>query len=231
MKASASELNSLLKKHTNSFNSVVDFDDEYDRFILLDFTQNNSSLNLDIIADTPIFCNYMDDLLKSKKAKFGIGGYMENRTVYARSEHFGNSDDEEPRRLHLGVDIWGAVHTPVYAFMDAKIHSFAFNNNFGDYGATIILEHELEGFTFYSLYGHLSLENIQNIAKGDEIKKGQQFCDFGNVEENGSWPPHLHLQLMCDMENNFGDYPGVGKLSEKQKWLDKIPDPNLVLKF
>ncbi|MBC7654482.1 MAG: peptidoglycan DD-metalloendopeptidase family protein [Oligoflexus sp.] len=231
MKVNASELNSLLIKHADSFNTVVDFDAETEYFTALDFTQSNTSINLEIITDTTLFCNYIDDLLKSKNAKFGIGGYMENRTVYARSEHFGNSNEEEPRRLHLGVDIWGAVNTPVYAFMNAKIHSFAFNNNFGDYGATIILEHELEGIAFYSLYGHLSLENIQNIAKGDEIKKGQQFCDFGNVEENGSWPPHLHFQLMCDMENNIGDYPGVGKLSEEQKWLDKISNPNIVLKF
>jgi murein DD-endopeptidase MepM/ murein hydrolase activator NlpD len=230
VKANASELNLLLKKHADSFNTVVDFDAETEYFTELDFTQSNTSINLEIITDTTLFCNYIDDLLKSKNAKFGIGGYMENRTVYARSEHFGNSNDEA-RRLHLGVDIWGAVHTSVYAFMDAKIHSFAFNNNFGDYGATIILEHKLEGIAFYSLYGHLSLENIQNIAKGDEIKKGQQFCDFGNVEENGSWPPHLHFQLMCDMENNIGDYPGVGKLSEEQKWLDKISNPNIVLKF
>ncbi len=231
MKANASEINSLLKKHANNFNSIVDFDVVNDRFIELDFTQSNTSLNLEIITNISLFCNYVESLIKSNDAKFGIGGYMENRTVYARSEHFGNSDHEEPRRLHLGVDIWGAVHTPVYAFMDAKIHSFVFNNNYGDYGATIILEHQLESVKFYSLYGHLSLENIQNIAKGDEIKMGQQFCNFGNVEENGSWPPHLHFQLMCDIENYIGDYPGVGKLSEKQKWLDKIPDPNLVLKF
>lgn len=231
MKANASELNLLLKKHANSFNAVVNFDSKTENFIELNFTQSNTSLNLEIITDSALFCNYIDDLLKSKNAKYGIGGYMENRTVYARSEHFGNSKEEEARRLHLGVDVWGAVHTSVYAFMEAKIHSFAFNNNFGDYGATIILEHELDGITFYSLYGHLSLKNIQNIAKGDKIKKGQQFCDFGNVEENGSWPPHLHFQLMCDMEDNFGDYPGVGKLSEEQKWLDKIPNPNIVLKF
>jgi murein DD-endopeptidase MepM/ murein hydrolase activator NlpD len=230
MKANASEVNSLLKKHADSFTPIVDYDAKSEGFIELDFTQNNSTLTLETISDTALFCDYIDDLLASKNAKFGVGGYMENRTVYARSEHFGNSN-EESRRLHLGVDIWGAVNTPIYSFMDAKIHSFAFNNNFGDYGATIILEHELENISFYSLYGHLSLKNIKNIAKGDDIKKGQQFCDFGNVEENGNWPPHLHFQLICDMENNFGDYPGVGKISEKQKWLDKIPNPNIILKF
>ncbi|OAQ39330.1 peptidase M23 [Pedobacter psychrophilus] len=211
--------------------SVVDFDKKSDKIIALDFTQKNTSLSSEIIGNTTSFCNYIDDLLKFKDAKFGIGGYMENRTVYARSEHFGNDKEIEPRRLHLGVDIWGAVHTPIYSFMDAKIHSFAFNNTFGDYGATIILKHKLEEVVFYSLFGHLSLKNLEGIAKGDNIKKGEQFCDFGNVEENGSWPPHLHFQLMCDMENYIGDYPGVGKLSEKQKWLDKIPNPNIVLKF
>ncbi|MBK0381402.1 peptidoglycan DD-metalloendopeptidase family protein [Pedobacter sp. SD-b] len=231
MYSNAQIINSLLKKHQNDFGKTVDFDKGSEHLIELDFTQKNRSLTTEIINDIHLFSDYIDSLLVGNNAKFGIGGYMENRTVYARSEHFGKTGQEEPRRLHLGVDIWGAVNSPIYAFMDAKIHSFSFNNNFGDYGATIILEHQIEGSVFYSLYGHLSLDNLNYIAKNDEIKKGTQFCDFGNALDNGNWPAHLHFQLICDMEGREGDYPGVGKLSEKEQWLSKIPDPNIILGF
>ncbi len=71
----------------------------------------------------------------------------------------------EPRRLHLGLDIWGKAGTEIYAPMAGTVHSFAFNNNFGDYGATIILKHELEDFSFYTLYGHLSLADLNTLKE------------------------------------------------------------------
>jgi hypothetical protein len=36
---------------------------------------------------------------------------------------------------------------------------------------------------------------------------------------------------MFDMEGCYGDYPGVGKYSEKDKYIRNIPDPNLILQF
>jgi murein DD-endopeptidase MepM/ murein hydrolase activator NlpD len=227
---SAQKINVLLSKHQSYFARVVDFNPAKEKIIGLDFTSKNISLTMEIVSDTTLFSNYINTVLKENEAKFGVGGYLENRTVYARSNHF-DTKEGEPRRLHLGVDIWGAVNTQVYAFMDAKVHSFAFNDNFGDYGATIILEHELETETFFSLYGHLSLKNLEGLAEGKFIKKGEVFCDFGKAEENGFWPPHLHFQLMCDMEGKKGDYFGVGKLSEKEIWEQKLPNPNLILNW
>ena len=227
---SASIINALLAKYQPEFAQVVDFNPPQEKIIGLDFTAENTSLSFEIVSDTKLFSNYIDSILKNNKAKFGVGGYLEHRTVYARSKHF-DTEEGEPRRLHLGVDIWGKVNTPVYAFMDAKVHSFAFNNNFGDYGATIILEHQLENETFFSLYGHLSLKNLEELTKGKLIKKGEVFCDFGKAEENGFWPAHLHFQLMFDMEGKNGDYFGVGKFSEKHIWEDKIPNPNLILNW
>lgn len=226
----AENINNLLIKHAADFSKVVDFSPEDDRLLALDFTAANTDLIPEIIKDTQKFSKYINQKLASAKAKYGIGGYFEHRTVYARSEHF-NSTEGEPRRLHLGVDIWGSAHTPVYAFMDATVHSFAFNNNFGDYGATLILEHQLEEARFFSLYGHLSLKNLEGLSAGKRIFKGVQFCDFGVAEENGFWPPHLHFQLMCEMDGIFGDYPGVAKFSELELWKSKIPDPNLILNW
>lgn len=165
----------------------------------------------------------------SANCKYGIGGYNEYRTLYARSKHF--DTDEEPRRLHLGTDIWGEAGTKIMAPLDGIVHSFAFNNNDSDYGATIILTHNIHGISFYTLYGHLSLNSIKNLEEGKHVREGEVFAEFGMRFENGNWPPHLHLQLIWDMQNRNGDYPGVCKFSEKEKWLHNSPDPDLILQL
>jgi murein DD-endopeptidase MepM/ murein hydrolase activator NlpD len=222
----------ILKKQQHVFHSVIPFEPENDKLILLDFTSDNKELTGDILNDTPKFIAYINQKLIKSKALYGIGGYDEHRTVYSISKVFdADKPGEEPRRLHLGIDIWGTPHTKVMAPLDGIVHSFAFNNSFGDYGATIILTHILEGLTFYSLYGHLSLNSIKNIHEGERIKKGNAFAEFGIPAENGHWPPHLHFQLVLDIGNWKGDYPGVCKFSEKTKWLANSPDPDTILQI
>ena len=135
----------------------------------------------------------------------------------------------EPRRLHLGIDIWGKPYTKVMAPLNGIVHSFDFNNAYGDYGATIILTHNLEGFTFHTLYGHLSLNSLKNFQEGDVVRKGDVFCEFGIPFENGQWPPHLHFQIIKDMQGMKGDYPGVCRFSEREKYLANCPDADLIL--
>lgn len=224
-------LDHLLRKFQHTFHAVVPFNKETDRLLLIDFTANNNSLTAEILNNTEKFSFYIQQQLTHANAKYGIGGYNENRTVYSRSKHFDDPKGGEPRRLHLGVDIWGSEDTPVFAAMGGMVHSFAFNNNFGDYGATIILLHQLDGIPFYTLYGHVSLKDISVLNEGDYINIGQQFAHFGKPEENGHWPPHLHFQIVADMEFKKGDYPGVCKLSEKEKYLRNCPDPDLILKM
>lgn len=219
----------VLEKQQEEFAPVVPFNAEQDRFLLLDFTAANKELTDDILNDTNKFSDYISRKLNNTHCKFGIGGYAEHRTVYSRSKHFDSTDGEEPRRLHLGIDIWGAVNTPVMAPLNGIIHSFAFNNHFGDYGATIILTHNIEGHTFHSLYGHLSLNSLKNLQEGQLVKRGDVFAEFGMQFENGHWPPHLHFQLIIDLQGKKGDYPGVCKYSEKDLYLDNCPDPDLLL--
>ena len=217
----------VLKQHTRGFHQVVPFAPG-DRLLLLDFSEKNTELPAEMVHDTAAFTRYIEKKREQAGAIYGIGGYGELRTVYSRSEVFGNGSSE-PRRLHLGIDIWGDAGTPVYAPLPATVHSFAYNDAFGDYGATLILQHELDGLLFHSLYGHLSLHSIQDIREGQDVEQGQWIGSFGIAEENGQWPPHLHLQVIIDMEGKKGDYPGVCALSEREKYLRNCPDPDLVL--
>ncbi|MEJ7556854.1 MAG: peptidoglycan DD-metalloendopeptidase family protein [Pedobacter sp.] len=208
------------------FGKVVDFGIE-DQVYPLDFTLSNLELTTDLISDTDLFSEWVSQKLLKHGCRYGIGGYDEHRTIYSRSEHF--NDSEEPRRLHLGIDIWAAAGTTVYACSDAIVHSFQFNDHFGDYGATIVLEHIFGESKFYILYGHLSLYSLDGLKEGLSIEKGTAFAQFGKQEENGHWPPHLHFQVIKDMEGFKGDYPGVCQYSKREAYLSNCPNPDFIL--
>ncbi len=222
-------LDEILKKHSSIFHRVVPFNEATDKLLLMDFADNNKTISTDIITNTEKFANYVQQKLNLSNAMYGIGGYNEERSFYSRSNNFDGKNGAEPRRLHLGIDIWGQAGTAVFAPLGGMVHSFAFNSAYADYGATIILLHQLDGFAFYTLYGHLSLRDIEHLKEGKYINRGEEFAHFGLPVENGQWPPHLHLQLIIQLEWKRGDYPGVCKKSESEKYLQNCPNPDLIL--
>jgi peptidoglycan LD-endopeptidase LytH len=219
-----SMLHNVLLYNKNNFHPVVEYNGEKDKLIPLDFTAANMELTDDIINYTKHFAWYIDKKLEGYK--YGIGGYNEDRILYKRSKHF---DGAEPRTIHLGIDIWAPAATKVYAPLGGLVHSFAFNNNFGDYGATIILQHQLDTIVFYTLYGHVSLKDLAGLQEGKYISRGEVFAHIGEPAENGDWPPHLHFQIIEDMEFKVGDYAGVCSKKNREKYLRNCPDPNLIL--
>ncbi|MEJ7588100.1 MAG: peptidoglycan DD-metalloendopeptidase family protein [Ferruginibacter sp.] len=236
------EIEYVLLKNRAAFHPVVRFNPAKDKLYHLDFSAKNTELTTSDIADTQRLSQYIDRKLQSNHAKFGIGGYNENRILYKRSNLFepaglsgtyhGESPegaDISPRSVHLGIDIWGPVGTEVFVPLGGMVHSFAFNNNFGDYGATIILEHQLDTIVFHTLYGHVSLVDLAQLQEGKYISRGERIAHFGGPSENGWWPPHLHFQVIGDMDLNEGDYPGVCTVGERRKYLQNCPDPDLIL--
>lgn len=223
------KLVTALRRNRNLFAPVVNFMPGKDNIISLCFTRRNRDLTPEIAGDTEQFCKYINRLLKKEKARYGLGGYNELRALYGRSNLFNAVAAEEPRRLHIGTDIWGRAGERIYAPLDGKVHSFAFNNHFGDYGATIILAHELDGQLFHTLYGHLAVADLEDLEPGMPVKKGQLLAHFGELQDNGYWPPHLHFQLIADMGRHKGDYPGVIAASHKKEYLHNCPDPDYIL--
>src|SRR5258706_11901071 len=188
---------SLLINNQSLFERIVPFDPEKDGLLLLDFTVSNAELTNDVFDDVRSFSRYISQKLDHGNARYGIGGYGEHREVYSRSKVFdGKTPADEPRRVHLGIDTWGKPNTVVMAPLDGIVHSFGYHDRPGDYGATIILSHQLKGTSFYTLYGHLSLNSLKNIQEGERILQGDKFADFGIPVENGHWPPHLHFQVI-----------------------------------
>jgi len=222
-------LSALLTRHRASFRPVLPaYPLAGPGVAPLDFTAANPRLTQpERLRDTAAFDQLMHAMLAEQHATAGIGGYLENRVIYRRSPHFDAAG--EPRSLHLGVDVWVPAGTPVAAPLPATVHSLADNDHFGDYGPTVILQHELEGVTFFSLYGHLTRTDLPPLHVGQALAAGQVFAHVGPYPENGDWPPHLHFQLMADMQGRQGDFPGVAAPSERAYWAALCPDPMLVL--
>lgn len=209
---------------------VIASEIDYSEYIALNLSTSNTELekhNLETALDYEIFIqNYLDN----NKGKIAYGGYIETRNLYKRSNVFKNDLTDE-RNIHIGLDLWINEAAPIYSALDGKIHSFKNNTALGDYGPTIIIEHEIENIKFHTLYGHLSESSLMGKSIGDLVKKGEQIATLGLPPTNGDYAPHLHFQIIIDMENKTGDYPGVCNIKDLEYYATNCPDPNLLLKI
>ncbi|MEY4274012.1 MAG: hypothetical protein RL638_960 [Bacteroidota bacterium] len=187
--------------------------------IALDLSAANTDLNAKIFGNIEAFTNYIDAKLDGK---IGFGGYLEHRVIYEAHDNFATASSDF-RNIHLGMDFWTKAGTPVFAPLDGIVHSFQVNPGSGNYGPTIILYHPAE--EIYSLYGHLASADLAQIQIGDSIVQGQELCHLGEAHENGNWPPHLHFQLIRDLQGMNGDYPGVCSQRDVDFYRDNCPDP------
>ncbi|HAS44968.1 MAG TPA: peptidase M23 [Microscillaceae bacterium] len=216
-----------LQTHKADFAAVVPVNFQQEPFLAFDFSIDNSEIADIDFSTVAKMDEYVLGKMSEAQVKVAAGGYNEERAVYKRGTNF--DIEGGSRSIHLGIDVWMEAGTPVFAPLEGKIHSFQNNDNFADYGPTVILEHVLDGLTFYSLYGHMSLESLQHKQEGQIVAKGEQIADFGVAEVNGHWTPHLHFQLMTDMLGKKGDFIGVANKAERAYYLEICPDPNLIL--
>lgn len=221
----------MLYDVSSSFTPVIHSGYQLSDYTLLDLSRANVELDVEVLKDPEKHHKQLQGFLKEKQAKVAYGGYLEQRKLYDRSEYFQAAHPDDTRNIHLGVDLWCEAGTEVIAPLDGKIHSFQENTNFGDYGPTIILRHEIEGYTFHTLYGHLSRTSLNGLGVGKTIKAGDQIATLGIPEENGDYAPHLHFQIVVDMQGNEGDYPGVCSKNTLAFYKENCPDPNLLLKI
>tara|TARA_B110000003_G_scaffold48695_1_gene47284 strand:+ start:2597 stop:3277 length:681 start_codon:yes stop_codon:yes gene_type:complete len=204
---------------------------DFSSYTPIDLTDNNKELDEFDIECSASWSKYLQNFLKSRHKSIAFGGYLERRSLYKRSKHFNKTDSLIGRNIHLGIDLWCEIDTPVLAVFDGLIHSFSDNTNFGDYGPTIVLKHCIKDVVFYSLYGHLSRLSIKSLIKNTQITKGQVIGNVGSSDINGDYAPHLHFQIIKDIQDYLGDYPGVSSEIDLPFYIENCPDPNLILKL
>jgi 4-aminobutyrate aminotransferase-like enzyme/Ser/Thr protein kinase RdoA (MazF antagonist) len=221
-----------LESHTGSFAPVIDPDPLSVARCVIDLSIASSDFpGGQDLAGSKLLSDQVFQLMADRGVKLGVGRYDEARFVYTANT-FAGPDNELPERrtVHLGVDLFIKPGTPVFAPLDGRVVSVQNNRDRLDYGPTVILEHDPpEGPTFFTLYGHLAKSCLDALEPGMAISRGQAFAEIGPFRVNGNWPPHLHFQIITDMLNHDGGFPGVGAPSERDVWLSVSPDPNPIL--
>lgn len=209
---------------------VIDDSIPYSQYTPIDLSVSNPELSQIDLKNPNDFENFIENYLFKNKAKVAFGGYNEVRNLYKKTSLF-NDEQADERNIHIGMDLWIKAGTPVLAALDGIVYGFDYNAGTGNYGPTIILEHSLENQTFYTLYGHLSVESIEDIEVGALFKKGQQLATLGDSTVNGGYSPHLHFQIIKNIGKNLSDYPGVCNQKDLEYYLENCPNPNLLLKI
>lgn len=152
------------------------------------------------------------------------GGYRERRGLYQASQHFLAG---KIRNIHLGIDIWVSPGEEIFAFQDGTVHSWKYNTGHLDYGYCLIVR-----YADYSvLYGHLDSPGELDWTPGRQVKAGEIIARVGDKDVNGGWVPHLHLQIIKDTGEYFGDYPGVCNEDDLSFYSANCPDPYYLLGF
>ena len=224
----------MLKDLLSQFNTspilVIDATFTKNEYVPIDLSISNTALQQVDITSADDMENYINQFIQSQGAKVAYGGYLEVRNLYKRSAYFNEQvDPKDERNIHLGIDIWAASGTSILAALDGEIHSFKNNTNHGDYGPCIILKHEIKNQVFYTLYGHLSMASLQGKSVGQKVIKGQEIATLGDKTVNGDYAPHLHFQVIRDIQDKFGDYPGVCSENQLEFYMENCPDPQVIL--
>ncbi len=218
----------MIEIFSNEFIPILDSSIKREDYMLIDLSTTNPDLNEIDITNVNVCQSYIDTILIKNNATVAYGGYLEKRNLYYNNPNF-STMDKNCRNIHLGVDFWTKENTKVLVPLDGEVHSYKNNAVKGDYGPTIILKHNVKGQLLYSLYGHLSIESLHNIYVGKVFNKGSVLATLGTPKENIGYAPHLHFQLIKDVKEYSGDYPGVCAYRDLEYYANNCPNPEKLL--
>jgi 4-aminobutyrate aminotransferase-like enzyme/Ser/Thr protein kinase RdoA (MazF antagonist) len=223
------EVVNVLRNYQGQFAPVLG--KALEAYHVLDLTPSSSLYEGNpLLPNTPRLSKRIDEDMQAANANVSVGRYDEPRLLYA-SDMFARTAalTAERRTVHIGLDLFAEAGVSVHAPLEGSIVGFANNTQALDYGPVIVLRHELDGVSFFTLYGHLASESLQNKHVGQVIKKGESFATLGAAPVNGDWPPHLHLQILVDDLDLLTNFPGVAYPNELELFKTLCPDPNLIL--
>ena len=165
------------------------------------------------------------------QGRIWLGYYHEPRLVYADAAfRKGPWKASDRRTVHLAIDVFAPAGTSMHAPLRGEVLIAEYRAGHLDYGGVIILRHETpDGDPFFTLYGHLNPEFLDQLHPGTVVEKGEAFCRLGDPSMNGGWAPHVHFQLALTTEGIEADWPGVGDPDEMYLWRAICPNPAALL--
>lgn len=155
-----------------------------------------------------------------------FGEYFDDRFI---GYHAGEDAEVPPEDLAPGE----VQLVPVLAVADGSV---VYLSRVSGYGGVIILQHEFDGESVQTFYGHLDLDST-TLRTGDQVAKGQFLANLGadKSEDTDGEREHLHFAVYRGTEVRLQAY--VSSSSELDAWINPydfftshglvLPDPSL----
>lgn len=223
-----------LEHHVQDIGRVVDADLRSDNVHIFDLGPDSVEFaGMPDSCETDEWSRVLFARIRDAGAAVGIGRYAEARRCYTAATYRGAAGEVETwRTVHLGIDLFLPPGSPVFAPLPGTVHSLRNNARPLDYGPTLILRHNLPDLgECFTLYGHLTSSSLEGVSKGQAYARGDRIGRVGDSSENGGWSPHLHFQLIVDLLEWSGDFPGTCTDRGREVWMSLSPDPNLILRI
>ena len=177
------------------------------------YCNNNPVIDPTGEATTSIqsFLNKLTSFIKSISKLLsifsGASGTNSNNAVWPMSNLYNHRITSRwgyrlyDKNHHHGIDIRADNKTPVLAVTDGKVVEID-RNHLTSQGNYIVLEHSMNGVTFYTRYMHLY--SIQSSLKtGTKVAMGEQIALSGTTAQGEhTVDPHLHFQIQFENTNS-----------------------------
>lgn len=221
-----------LQTHRSEIGPIVEPNLQAENVPVFDLSVGSPEIgNLPEARDTDLLAQKLFGRMQAAHSAAGIGRYDEARIIHTSVEqHIETNHGPAWPTIHLGLDLFLAAGSPVYAPLAGVVHSFSADDE-TDGCATLVLEHTVaEGaLTFYTLYSNVSSDSLSALSKGMHVEQGSLIARTGGLPTGDGLPPHLHFQIVIDMLDRQGSFPAYALPDERAIWLSLCPDPNLIV--
>lgn len=129
---------------------------------------------------------------------------------------------------HAGIDLKANSGTPVLAALPGKVVQS--DDSSQSYGGLIVIEHDVDGETYYTKYAHLQsrYKNVNNTVEAGE-KIGKSGGGPNDPYKGNSRGPHLHFELLDSRKKPINPEPylkGTETLTGNEKEKNKENTPS-----
>ncbi|GEM_PF-3918020 len=102
---------------------------------------------------------------------------------------FGKKGSAWSLGYHTGTDMFGNPGTNIVAVYPGKVVQAI---NAGSYGNHVVIEHNYNGFKFYTLYAHMTAGSLK-VKTGQEVQQGQVLGIIGQT--GNAFGIHCHFEV------------------------------------
>lgn len=110
---------------------------------------------------------------------------------------------------HTKTDIRGEALDPIHAAVAGRVAYINHNIGLSNYGKYVVLEHRLEGLTFYTTYAHLK-EFAAELSTGDQVRQGQVIATMGRSSNTrqaiSKDRAHLHFEISLRLNDRYSSW-------------------------